>query len=141
MRPSHRVTGNRRDSVDGAGWEVAHVAIDDHSRAGFVQVHADEKKTSAVDFLKAAVAHRQTARRSASFRPACASGLTPEATPTAQNEPPGCQLSLPTTTADDPTLPSTTNLQLLALAETTYCNLTSREPLNKPSQSAAMSLS
>jgi transposase InsO family protein len=56
-RPSHRVTGDRRDSVDGAGWEVAHVAIDDHSRAGFVQMHADEKKTSAVDFLKAAVVH------------------------------------------------------------------------------------
>ncbi len=57
VRPSHRVTGNRRDSVEGAGWEVAHVAIDDYSRAGFVQVLADEKKTSAIDFLKAAVAH------------------------------------------------------------------------------------
>lgn len=57
VRPSHRITGNRRDSVEGAGWEVAHVAIDDHSRAGFVQVHADEKKASAVDFLKATVAH------------------------------------------------------------------------------------
>ena len=56
-RPSHRVTGDRRDSVEGAGWEVAHVAIDDHSRAGFVQMHVDEKKTSAVAFLKAAVAH------------------------------------------------------------------------------------
>lgn len=48
-RPSHRVTGNRRDSVDGAGWEFAHVAIDDHSRVGFVQMHADERKGSAVD--------------------------------------------------------------------------------------------
>ncbi|NJD05103.1 MAG: IS481 family transposase, partial [Methylococcaceae bacterium] len=57
VRPSHRVTGNRRDSVEGAGWEVAHVAIDDHSRAGFVQMHADECKNSAVTFLKAAVAH------------------------------------------------------------------------------------
>lgn len=57
VRPSHRVTGNRRDSVEGAGWEVAHVAIDDHSRAGFVQMHADEQKVSAADFLKAAVAH------------------------------------------------------------------------------------
>ena len=27
VRPSHRVTGDRRDSVDGAGWEFAHVAI------------------------------------------------------------------------------------------------------------------
>ena len=57
VRPSHRVTGNRRDSVDGAGWEFAHVAIDDHSRAGFVQMHPDERKGSAVQFLKAAVAH------------------------------------------------------------------------------------
>ncbi len=57
VRPSHRVTGNRRDSVEGAGWEVAHVAIDDHSRAGFVQVRTDERKDSAVAFLKAAVAH------------------------------------------------------------------------------------
>ncbi|WP_395686399.1 IS481 family transposase [Caenimonas koreensis] len=57
VRPSHRVTGNRRDSVDGAGWEFAHVAIDDHSRVGFVQMHADERKESAVQALKAAVAH------------------------------------------------------------------------------------
>lgn len=57
VRPSHRVTGNRRDSVDGAGWEFAHVAIDDHSRAGFVQMHGDERKESAVEFLKASVAH------------------------------------------------------------------------------------
>ena len=59
VRPSHRVTGNRRDSVDGAGWEVAHVAIDDHSRVGFVQMYPDEKKLSAVEFLKATVAHYQ----------------------------------------------------------------------------------
>lgn len=45
VRPSHRVTGNRRDSVEGAGWEVAHVAIDNHSRAGFVQVLTEEKRT------------------------------------------------------------------------------------------------
>jgi transposase InsO family protein len=57
VRPSHRVTGDRRDSVAGAGWEFAHVAIDDHSRAGFVQVLNDERKESAVAFLQAAVAH------------------------------------------------------------------------------------
>ncbi len=57
VRPSHRVTGDRRDSVDGAGWEFAHVAIDDHSRAGFVQMHPDEKKASAIAFLEASVAH------------------------------------------------------------------------------------
>ena len=56
VRPSHRVTGNRRDSVEGAGWEFAHVAIDDHSRAGFVQMHPDERKDSATAFLKTTVA-------------------------------------------------------------------------------------
>lgn len=56
VRPSHRVTGDRRDSVTGAGWEFAHVAIDDHSRAGFVQMHADERKDSATEFLKTTVA-------------------------------------------------------------------------------------
>ena len=57
VRPSHRVTGDRRDKVEGAGWEFAHVAIDDHSRAGFVQMHSDERKSSAVAFLQASVAH------------------------------------------------------------------------------------
>lgn len=56
VRPSHRVTGDRRDRVEGAGWEFAHVAIDDHSRAGFVEMHADEKKGSATSFLKTTVA-------------------------------------------------------------------------------------
>ncbi len=34
-RPSHRVTGNRRDSVDGAGWEFLFVAVDDHARVAY----------------------------------------------------------------------------------------------------------
>jgi transposase len=33
VRPSHRVTGDRRDSVDGAGWEFAHIAIVGATRA------------------------------------------------------------------------------------------------------------
>jgi transposase InsO family protein len=57
MAGRSRVTGDRRVSVDDAGWEFAHVAIDDHSRAGFVQMHPDERKPSAVEFLKASVAH------------------------------------------------------------------------------------
>ncbi len=36
---------------------LVHVASDDHSRVGFVQMYADETKLSAVAFLKAAVAH------------------------------------------------------------------------------------
>lgn len=57
VRPSHRVTGNRRDSVDGAGWETLFVAIDDHARLAFTAMHPDEKKEQAVLFLRNAVAY------------------------------------------------------------------------------------
>ncbi len=51
VRPSHRVTGDRRDSVDGAGWEYAHVAIDDCSRFKYVEILPDEKRYTATGFL------------------------------------------------------------------------------------------
>ena len=54
-RPSHRVTGNRRDLVRGAGWEYVHVAIDDASRIAFARIMPDEGKQSAIDFLQAAL--------------------------------------------------------------------------------------
>lgn len=56
-REGHRINGDRTTRSRGAGWEFAHVAIDDHSRAGFVQMHKDERKESVIDFLKATVAH------------------------------------------------------------------------------------
>ena len=57
VRASHRVTGNRRDSVDGAGWETLFVAVDDHARIAYTAMHPDEKKAQAVRFLRDAVAH------------------------------------------------------------------------------------
>jgi transposase InsO family protein len=57
VRPSHRVTGNRRDSVEGAGWETLFVAIDDHARLAFTAMHSDEKKEEAVRFLHNAVSY------------------------------------------------------------------------------------
>ncbi len=56
-RPSHRVTGNRRDTVGGAGWEFLFVAVDDHARIGFTDMHPDERAASAVQFLRNAVAY------------------------------------------------------------------------------------
>ena len=56
-RPSHRVTGNRKDSVEGAGWEFLFVAVDDHARVAFTAMHPDERKESAVQFLRDAVAY------------------------------------------------------------------------------------
>ena len=58
-RPGHRLTGNPRDETRGAGWEVLHVAIDDHSRIAFSQLHPNERADSTVRFLHAAVAYYQ----------------------------------------------------------------------------------
>ncbi len=84
-RPSHRVTGNRRDATRGAGWEYAHVAIDDCSRFTYVEVLPDEKRYTATAFwLRAVRAFRDRgitvqrvltdnggAYRSRPFRKAC----------------------------------------------------------------------
>jgi transposase InsO family protein len=62
----HRITGDRsrqssrRGKGWGAGWEFVHVCIDDASRIAFSQILADEKKESAVAFLKAAVAYYES---------------------------------------------------------------------------------
>jgi transposase InsO family protein len=54
----HRVTGDRQAGRSrGAGWEFVHVCIDDASRVAFSQILPDEKKESAVDFLKAAIGY------------------------------------------------------------------------------------
>jgi len=55
-RPSHRVTGNRRDSVEGIGWEHLHVAIDDASRLAYTELLPDDRKDSATGFLSRALA-------------------------------------------------------------------------------------
>jgi transposase InsO family protein len=57
VRPSHRVTGDRRDSASGAGWEYVHVAIDDHSRIAFSAIFPDERADSTVKFLLQALAY------------------------------------------------------------------------------------
>jgi transposase InsO family protein len=57
VRPSHRVTGDRKDASKGAGWEMLFVAIDDHARIGFTDIYPDETKTRAVQFLRNAVAY------------------------------------------------------------------------------------
>ena len=54
-QPSHRITGNRRDSVRGSGWEYAHVAIDDCSRFAYVEILPDELRYTATRFWLRAV--------------------------------------------------------------------------------------
>jgi transposase InsO family protein len=81
----HRITGDRRDHVRGAGWEFLHVCIDDHSRFSHAAIRMDERKHTAVDFLQQVVAHYRSlgitvqrvmtdngsCYRSAAFRKAC----------------------------------------------------------------------
>jgi len=58
-RVGHRITGDRtgQSRTRGVGWEFVHVCIDDASRVAFTQIMPDEKKRSAVAFLKAAIAY------------------------------------------------------------------------------------
>ena len=58
-RIGHRITGDRhgQSNTRGIGWEFVHVAIDDHSRVARIDIFPDEKKQSAVAFLKATVAY------------------------------------------------------------------------------------
>jgi transposase InsO family protein len=52
----HRITGDRRDTSPGAGWEYVHVCVDDHSRLAYVEVLPDERQGTATGFLERAVA-------------------------------------------------------------------------------------
>ena len=58
-RTGHRITGDRtrQSNSRGVGWEFVHVCIDDASRVAYVEIKKDERKASAVAFLKAAVAY------------------------------------------------------------------------------------
>jgi len=57
-RVGHRITGDRRQGqTRGVGWEFVHVCIDDASRVAFSLILPDERKQSAVVFLKATVAY------------------------------------------------------------------------------------
>lgn len=53
----HRIHGDFRRRSRGIGWELVHVAIDDHSRLGYAETLDDERSTTAVGFLRRAVAH------------------------------------------------------------------------------------
>jgi transposase InsO family protein len=52
----HRVTGRRTSQAKGAGWERAHVCVDDATRLAYVEVLGDERAKTSVGFMKRAVA-------------------------------------------------------------------------------------
>jgi transposase InsO family protein len=62
LRPGHRVTGDRSQSLRGrsvetrVGYDYAHAIVDDHSRLAFVELHDDEKATTVTGFVERALA-------------------------------------------------------------------------------------
>ena len=58
-RIGHRITGHGTSKSTSCrmGWEFVHVCIDDASRVAFSQILPDEKKESAIAFLKTAIAY------------------------------------------------------------------------------------
>lgn len=51
-QPGHRVTNNRAQRSEGAGWEYVHVAVDDHSRIAYVEILQDESPKSCIAFVR-----------------------------------------------------------------------------------------
>ena len=63
LEPGHRVVGHRKSQkkvgpkrLGAAGWEFVHIAIDDATRLAYAEVLSDERATTAVGFLKRALA-------------------------------------------------------------------------------------
>ena len=55
-RVGHRIHGDRSRSVEGAGWEYAHVAIDDMTRLAFVEVLDDQGGDTTTAFFQRSLA-------------------------------------------------------------------------------------
>ncbi len=62
-RPGHRITGvaglrtkGYHRKANSQGWEFVHIAIDDCTRLAYVEVLDDEKATTAIAFLRRAIA-------------------------------------------------------------------------------------
>ncbi len=56
VRVGHRITGDRTGSrnIRGIGWEHLHVAVDDASRLAYTELLPDDRKESAIAFLRRA---------------------------------------------------------------------------------------
>jgi transposase InsO family protein len=52
----HRITGDRRGSGHGLGWEFLHVCVDDATRVAYAEVLPDERGVTATGFVERAIA-------------------------------------------------------------------------------------
>jgi len=58
-RVGSRITGTHQKRSPGAGFEVAHICIDDHSRLAYAEVLPNEQKQTTADFLSRALDYFQ----------------------------------------------------------------------------------
>lgn len=56
QRVGHRIHGDRTKRAYGAGWEFAHVCVDDHTRLAYVEVLPNESPQTTVAFFRRALA-------------------------------------------------------------------------------------
>ena len=59
----HRITGDYRERTRHVGWEYVFVAVDDHSRITFTDIHPNECRTRAVGFPPGSSRVQHQARR------------------------------------------------------------------------------
>jgi hypothetical protein len=98
----HRISGNRRDTRRGAGWEILHVAIDNAARLAYSEILPDERKVSAIAFATRLPGSAATASPSSASLPTTArsTGRTTSAAPA---PPPSYARSAPDPTRRAPT--------------------------------------
>ena len=53
-RVGHRITGDKRGQIKGAGWEHVHVCVDDATRAAYLEVLQSDRKEDTSAFLERA---------------------------------------------------------------------------------------
>jgi transposase len=77
LRPGHRVTGDRSQSLRGrsletqVGYDYAHAIVDDHSRLAYVELHDEEKAATVTGFVERALAFFRSPSRRRRRRSRC----------------------------------------------------------------------
>ena len=103
VKPGHGITGDPRDETRGAGWEILHVAIDDHSRISFTHMHPTSAPNPP---LPSSTPPLLTTAASASPSAACSPTTLPATTPACSHAPAANSASA--TCAPDPIRPAPT---------------------------------
>lgn len=111
-----RVIGNRNNNRERPGYAFIHHAVDDHSRLAYSEIHADERKETAVEFWQRAraffAAHGITVKAVLTDNGSCyrsSSGPKPSAPRRSSTDEPGPTGPRPTARSNGSTAPCSRN--------------------------------